>query len=93
MTVTLTGQIDVPADRLAAIRAALPDHIRATRAEPGCLSFEVSEDPAAPGRFLVAEEFADPDAFRAHQARAAASDWGRISAGVPRSYTVTGMPN
>ncbi len=91
MTVTLTGHINVPADRLDAVRTALPEHIRLTRAEPGCLSFDVTEDPATPGRFAVAEEFTDSEAFRAHQARAGASDWARVSDGVPRHYTVTGL--
>jgi quinol monooxygenase YgiN len=89
--VILTGHIDVPADRLDAIRAALPDHIRLTLAEPGCLGFEVRESHGTPGRFEVRERFADAQAFRAHQARVQSSDWGRISAGLPRHYTVTGL--
>ena len=92
MTVTLTGHIDVPADRIEQIRAGLVDHIRLTRAEPGCLSFDVTEDPKIPGRFNVAEEFTTPEAFEAHQTRARASDWAQISAGIPRDYTVTGLP-
>ena len=91
MTVTLSGHIDVPPDRLAQIRAALVDHIRLTRAEPGCISFDVVEEQDFPGRFTVAERFTDSAAFRAHQARAQASDWGRISAGIPRDYRVTGL--
>lgn len=91
MTVTLTGQITVPPERRAAIRAALPDHIRLTRAEPGCLSFEVTE--TQPGHFDVAERFVDADAFHAHQERAQASDWARISAGIPRDYQITGLPD
>lgn len=91
MTVTLKGHIDVPADRLEQIRAGLVEHIRLTRNEPGCLSFDVTEDPAIPGRFNVAEAFTDSDAFRAHQTRAQASDWARISAGIPRDYSVTGL--
>ncbi len=89
--VALTGHIMAPSDRLAAIRAALPDHIRATRAEPGCLSFEVIENAAVPGRFDVAQRFNDAAAFRAHQTRATGSDWGRVSAGIPRDYVVTGL--
>ncbi|MGI3185352.1 putative quinol monooxygenase [Nioella aestuarii] len=92
MTVILTGHIDVPADRMEQIRAGLIDHIRLTRAEPGCISFDVTEDPEVQGRFNVAEEFTTPEAFEAHQIRARASDWARISEGIARSYTVTGMP-
>ncbi|GKY87654.1 putative quinol monooxygenase [Sinisalibacter aestuarii] len=90
--IRLTGHIDVPEPRRAAIAAALPEHIRLTRAEPGCLAFEVRPDPAMPGRYTVAELFASRAAFEAHQARVAASDWGRISAGLPRSYTIDEVP-
>ena len=88
MGVILTGHIDVPADRLADVEAALPEHIRLSRAEPGCARFEVSPDPAVPGRFHVSEEFTDRAAFDAHQARAGASDWARVSAGIPRDYRI-----
>lgn len=67
----------------------LPRHIELTRAEPGCLSFEVvqTEDPRV---WSVAERFAGPDAFRAHQARVASSDWGRSTRGIQRDYTIVG---
>ena len=91
MGVTLTGHIDVPPARLEAVRAALPEHIRLTRAEPGCLRFEVTELAEPAGRFAVAEEFADAAAFAAHQARAGASDWARVTAGIARDYRVTGL--
>ncbi|MEJ2029899.1 MAG: putative quinol monooxygenase [Maritimibacter sp.] len=87
--IRLTGHIDVPEDRMDAIAAALPEHIRLTHAEPGCLSFEVLPDPSVPGRFSVAELYASRADFEAHQARGAASDWGKISAGIPRSYEIT----
>jgi len=91
MGVTLTGHIDVAPDRLAEIRAALADHIALTRAEPGCLRFEVTESADMAGRFLVSEAFTDAAAFAAHQARAKASAWGRISTGLARDYVVEGL--
>jgi quinol monooxygenase YgiN len=91
MTVTLTGQIFVQSDRLDAIRAALPEHIRLTRAEPGCLSFSVMQHPGEPGRFDVTEEFTTPDAFRAHRERVGASGRSKINAGLERINTISGM--
>lgn len=91
MTVTLEGYIDVPEPRRSAIRAALVAHIRLSRAEAGCLRFDVTEDKDVPGRFHVSEAFVDAAAFDAHQARIKASDWGRISAGIERHYQVTGL--
>lgn len=93
MTVALKGHIDVPADRLDQIRAGLADHIRLTRAESDCISFDVTEDPTTPGRYNVAEAFTTPAAFEAHQPRAQASDKARITAGIPRDDVVSGLPD
>ncbi|NOC90826.1 putative quinol monooxygenase [Ruegeria sp. HKCCD6604] len=84
--VFLTGHIDVPVDRLEEVRAALPDHVKLTRAEQGCISFDVIEDQSRPGRFNVSELFADQQAFDTHQARTRASDWSRVTQGIPRDY-------
>lgn len=91
MAVTLTGFITVPLDRITAIRTALPEHIRLTRAEPGCLSFEVIEDDTILGRFNVHETFKDAESFRAHQARATQTEWACISEGIPRTYEISGL--
>ncbi len=79
----------MPADRLDAVRAALPQHIALTRAEKGCISFVVTEDVNQPGRFNVSEIFEDRSAFDAHQNRTKASDWFAVTKGIPREYSVT----
>lgn len=86
--VFLTGFIDVPADRLEDVRAALPTHIALTKAEEGCLSFDVVEDQITPGRFTVSEVFVNQHAFDAHQQRTKASEWFLTTQGIPRSYTI-----
>ncbi|MEM8653894.1 MAG: antibiotic biosynthesis monooxygenase [Pseudomonadota bacterium] len=92
MGVTLDGVLRCASEEEAArVRAALPDHLRLTRAEPGCLRFDVdpTDDPLV---WSVSEEFTDPGAFEAHRARAATSDWARATAGIERDYTIKGMP-
>lgn len=72
------------------VKEHLPAHIALTRAEPGCISFEVT--PTADTLVWTVEEcFADSDAFRAHQERVAASEWGAMTSGIARDYTVTGL--
>ncbi|WP_037315889.1 putative quinol monooxygenase [Ruegeria halocynthiae] len=87
--VHLDGHITVPEDRLTQVRKALPDHIALTRAEPGCVSFDVTEDAARPGHFNVSEVFENQAAFDAHQYRTKNSEWFRITQGIPRDYSVT----
>lgn len=77
-------------DEAARVTAHLPQHTAETRAEVGCASFEVSptDDPLV---WQVNERFVDGASFAAHQARAAASEWGRATTGIERRYTVEGL--
>jgi len=87
--VHLNGHIDVPTDRLDAVSAALAMHITLTRAEAGCISFEVTPDPKIAGRFNVSECFVDQAAFDQHQLRTKNSAWAEITDGIPRDYVIT----
>lgn len=90
MTVALTGRLlCTTAAEAARVRAHLPEHIRLTRAEPGCLRFDVVET-ADPLVWQVDETFADRAAFDAHQARTRASRWAQETAGIARDFRVTG---
>lgn len=68
------------------VRSALPEHIRLTRPEPGCLSFEFTE--TAPGAFAVSECFADRAALEAYQARTRASAWWQTTGHISRNFTL-----
>nr|WP_290808537.1 antibiotic biosynthesis monooxygenase [Herbiconiux sp.] len=84
----LTGKLVCRNAAEAAIVAAhLPEHIELTRAERGCLSFEVAatDDPFV---WTVEERFASDDAFATHQARVTGSEWGRSTAGIERQYEI-----
>lgn len=74
------------ADRVA---PHLDEHIRLTRAEPGCLSFEVVRSAADPACFAVSETYVDAAALEAHRVRAAGTVWATVTAGIPRDYAVT----
>ena len=82
--VSLTGQL-VCADvaQMLAVLDHAGDHIAASRAEPGCLQFDLwqTDEPLV---FALAERFADPEAYRAHQARSHATPWHAATAGVER---------
>ena len=84
----LSGHIDVTPERMEAVTTAVVDHISLTRAEAGCISFEVTPCPDVKGRFLVNEVFINQAAFDHHQTRTKASPWAKISEGLPREYTI-----
>ena len=87
--VKLIGFIVVPEADLTAVEAELPDHIRLTRAEPGCISFDVAQSHSDPRRFEVAEAFRDRAAFDEHQLRVRQSRWGRVASNAERHYEIT----
>ncbi|MDO5527961.1 MAG: GNAT family N-acetyltransferase [Paracoccus sp. (in: a-proteobacteria)] len=85
--ISLTGRLTAHDDSEARLaRALLPGHIAASRAEPGCLRFDVTEDAADPRAWHLRELFVDADAFEAHGARARQSEWGAKSAGLGRDF-------
>lgn len=90
--VALSGWIAVPPDELVRLRPLLDEHVRLTRAEPGCLVFDIAVDPDAPERLGVAERFRDRAAFDAHQARTAASAWGAATRHLVRHYRIEEAP-
>ena len=88
--VRLSGQLVCKNDLEAQlVLEQLPEHVTLTLAEPGCLSFEVTRT-ADPLIWQVEERFEDQVAFAAHQARVAGSEWGRMTAGIERRYSIEG---
>ncbi|MCB1400191.1 MAG: antibiotic biosynthesis monooxygenase [Rhodobacteraceae bacterium] len=69
------------------VRTHLPEHVRLSRAEPGCLKFEVTQDDD-PLIWQVSECFASAADFEAHQARVKASEWGLATQGIARDYRI-----
>lgn len=84
--VRLRGQmICMTDDELQAVRQHLADHLRLTRAEPGCLTFEVTPTDDAMV-YEVMEAFRDRASFDAHQARTRDSAWFAATRHILRDF-------
>ncbi|NET38760.1 MAG: antibiotic biosynthesis monooxygenase [Cyanothece sp. SIO1E1] len=70
---SVIGFIVVPESDLEIVKSELPNHIRLTREESGCISFRVTQSKSDPTRFNVAEEFKSRYAFEQHQLRVKSS--------------------
>ena len=87
--ITLTGRlICTDAQQQATVLALLPEHIRLTLQEPGCLWFRVTQS-ADPMIWQVDEAFTDQTAFDAHQTRTKASLWAQQTADVARDFQIS----
>jgi quinol monooxygenase YgiN len=88
--IALIGQLLCADEAEAAlVRQYLPEHIRLSLAEPGCLSFEVTESDD-PMIWDVRESFVDQAAFDLHQIRTQASLWYRMTQRIRREFRIVG---
>ena len=74
-------------DEAQTVRAHLAEHIRLSRAEAGCLSFEVTQtdDPMV---WEVVETFRTRADFDGHQIRTRDSQWFTVTKGILRDFRV-----
>ncbi|MFG6493171.1 putative quinol monooxygenase [Microbacterium sp. P03] len=90
--VRVRGQLICTTEEQArVVRLHLPEHIALTRDEPGCRSFTVTatDDPMT---WTVEERFDDESAFEEHRKRVTGSEWGRVTTGIERRYSIEGHP-
>lgn len=85
--ILLTGTMTCAPSEVDSVLSLLPTHIRLTRAEAGCLDFDLWQDELTPTRFHVNEVFVSEAAFQAHQERTQRSDWFRITHHMDRDFT------
>ena len=85
--IILKGYIQIPKGEREHAVAALEEHIALTRAEEGCLIFNITPDESSPYIFHVYEEFVDAAAFEYHQVRTRQSAWWQASKNVQRHFT------
>ena len=86
----INGTIACDPDDLELLLTALPGHLALSRAEPGCLAFDIRVSGADPCVFVVTERFADRAAFDTHTARTRASSWWAKTRHIPRKITMSG---
>lgn len=73
--ITLIVNIRVRPDSAGAWKAATLENARASRKEPGVISFDLLADRDAPDRFLLVETYRDESAIAAHKATAHYARW------------------
>lgn len=68
----LRAMATIPAqpEAVEQVRAALQDLVAATRAEEGCVAYDLFESGAAPGTFVTIETWRSQDDLDAHLASA-----------------------
>jgi quinol monooxygenase YgiN len=86
--VVVTGSIQAQPQHIAELLAMSLEHVRRSRAEPGCLAHAVHRDAEDPLRLVFVEEWTDRAALLAHFAlpasRAFVTSAAALAAAPPR---------
>ena len=86
--ILVIGQALAKPDTLQAMLSNSVEHVERSRAEPGCISHEVSTDAQVPLQLTFVERWSDMDALRAHfrveASRAFAKALAAMADGAPR---------
>jgi quinol monooxygenase YgiN len=64
--VIVTGSITAEEEHVAEVERLSLEHVRRSRAEPGCLLHSVHRDVEDPRRFVFLEHWADQESLRRH---------------------------
>lgn len=68
MSYVVLAELRARPERIAELDAFMARHAAASRAEPGCLAFDVCRDPADAAAFVLYEVYVDEAAYTAHRA-------------------------
>lgn len=94
--ILVTGSILARPDSLDQVLAMSLDHVRRSRAEPGCVSHAVHQDVENPLRLVFVERWADRVSLMAHfgvpDSRAFARAAGALSAQPPTVEVYEAQP-
>lgn len=88
MPIKITGTLTASGEDIERARRLIPEHIALSRAEPGCLKFELTEDANQPGLWRLDELYRDENAFAHHKQRTKASRWGQESTDMVRDFVI-----
>ena len=94
--ILVTGSVHAKPDTRDRVLAISLEHVRRSRAEPGCLLHSVHFDAEDPLHLVFVEHWADADALRAHfgvpASRAFAKELGVLAATPPRMAIYDAQP-
>lgn len=85
--IVITGSVTARGDSFDEVRKLSLEHVRRSRAEPGCISHAVHVDCENPLRLVFFEQWADRAALLAHFAVPASRDFVRSLQALAESAT------
>ena len=88
---TIVADIHAKPERLDEVKAALLALIEPTRAEEGCVNYDLHQDNNDPAHFLFYENWASSESFRAHEKSAHLNTFLKDMDGALSAFSISQM--
>ena len=91
MSLTILAQISAESGKEDLVRAELEKLVDITRAEKGCLQYDLHQDNENPSRFLFYENWESRELWQAHMGNQHLQDYMAATEGAVEEFTVNEM--
>ena len=88
---TIVADIKAKSDRIDLVKAELLKLIAMTRAEKGCINYDLHQDNEDPAHFLFYENWESRELWQAHMGRQHLKDYMAATDGAVAEFTLSEM--
>lgn len=88
---TIVANIKAKTDSIELVKSELLKLIDTTRAEEGCINYDLHQDNANPASFLFFENWESRELWQAHMANTHLADYVKATEGAVDEFTVSEM--
>lgn len=90
-TLTIVANIKAHADKIALVKAELVKLIDVTRAEDGCINYDLHQDNENPAHFMFYENWQSRQLWQTHMANQHLQDYLTATEGAVAEFTLNEM--
>lgn len=90
-TLTIVANITAKADNIDLVKAELEKMIDITRAEEGCIQYDLHQDNENPAHFLFYENWESRDLWHEHMNSAHLAEYMKATEGAVASFSINEM--
>lgn len=90
-TLTIVANIKAKADHVELVKAELEKLISVTRAETGCINYDLHQDNDNPAHFMFYENWQSRELWQAHMNNQHLADYVKATEGAVAEFTINEM--
>lgn len=90
-TLTIVANIKANADNVELVKTELLKLIEVTRAETGCINYDLHQDNENPAHFMFYENWQSRELWQAHMANQHLQDYMKATEGAVAEFTLNEM--